>query len=117
MHPNKMFVKTVFFTLLTALFTFNASSTMADESDSEWAKKHPRREEVNGRLANQNRRIHKEVKEGDLTKSQAQQLHQEDRSIRKQERVDASQHHGHITKTEQKQLNQEENSVSKQIGQ
>jgi len=35
----------------------------APAGDGQWAKSHPRREEVNARLANQNRRINKEVRE------------------------------------------------------
>lgn len=77
---------------------------------------HPRRAEVNHRLAVQNARIKDEVREGDLTKGQAQTLHSEDRTIRQQERFDASLNDGHITKAEQRALNQEENAVSKQIG-
>jgi Flp pilus assembly protein TadB len=86
-------------------------------ADTKWQKNHPRREQVNNRLANQNKRIKNEVKEGDLTKSQAASLHKEDRQIRQEERDMASQNGGHITKSEQKTLNQQENAVSKQIGQ
>jgi hypothetical protein len=85
-------------------------------ADTKWERNHPRREQVNNRLANQNRRIHGEVKEGELTKAQAAGLHQEDRQIRQEERLMASQNGGHITKSEQKVLNQQENAVSKQIG-
>jgi len=85
-------------------------------ADTQWQKNHPRREQVNNRLANQNKRIHQEVKEGDLSKAQAAKLHKEDRQIRKEERLMASQNGGHITKPEQKVLNQQENQVSKQIG-
>lgn len=81
-----------------------------------WQKAHPRRTEVNARLANQNRRIHQEVKEGDLTKSQAATLHKDDGQIRQEERDMASQNGGHISKSEQHVLNQQENVVSKQIG-
>jgi len=90
-----------------------ATNAMAD---TKWQKDHPRREQVNNRLNNQNKRIHQEVKEGELSKGQAAKLHREDRSIRKEERTMASTDHGHITKTEQKALNQQENQVSKQIG-
>ena len=83
----------------------------------QWAKDHPRRAEVNGRLENQNRRIDKERKEGEITKGQAQELHHEDHQIRQEERDMASQNGGHITKQEQKTLNQQENAVSRQIGQ
>ncbi|GAC1604148.1 MAG: hypothetical protein NVS3B2_09400 [Ramlibacter sp.] len=87
-----------------------------EAADSAWARAHPRREQVNGRLANQRRRINKEVAEGDLTKAQAAKLHREDRQIRREERLMASQNGGHITRAEQKALNQQENAVSRQIG-
>ena len=86
-------------------------------ADTQWEKDHPRREQVNNRLANQNKRIHNEVKQGEMTKGQAAKLHQEDRNIRKEEKLMAGQNGGHITKQEQKTLNQQENKASKQIGQ
>jgi hypothetical protein len=81
-----------------------------------WEKTHPRRDQVNDRLARQNVRIHHQVKEGDLTTSQAAALHKDDRQIRGEERAMASQNGGHITRSEQKVLNQQENAVSRQIG-
>jgi len=54
-------------TLGLALGIAGISSASADT----WAQKHPRRAEVNGRLGNQNRRIHTERKEGELTAAQA----------------------------------------------
>ena len=71
---------------------------------------------MNGRLANQNKRINNELKEGEITKGQAQKLHAEDHAIRKEERTMASTNGGHITKAEQRALNQQENQVSRQIG-
>jgi len=91
-----------------------AASAMADET--QWQKDHPRRTEVNSRLANQDKRIHQERKEGEITKAQAQKLHSEDHAIRSEERTMASTNNGHITKTEQRALNQQEDQVSKQIG-
>jgi hypothetical protein len=85
-------------------------------AETQWQKDHPRRTEVNGRLANQDRRIHNEVKDGQISKSQAAGLHQEDHQIRQEERDMASQNGGHITKQEQGVLNQQENGVSHQIG-
>lgn len=78
---------------------------------------HPRRMEVNRRLANQNRRIGAEVREGDLTRRQANGLHREDRQIRQEERDMSSQNGGHLTRQEQRTLNQQENQVSRRIGQ
>jgi len=90
------------------------SNALADET--QWQKDHPRRTEVNKRLANQNQRIKQERKEGEITKAQAQKLHAKDHAIRQEERTMASTNGGHITKAEQKALNQQENQVSKQIG-
>ena len=85
-------------------------------ADTQWQKDHPRREQVNNRLKNQNKRIRQERKEGEITKAQAQQLHSQDHAIRQEERTMASTNGGHITKAEQKALNQQENQVSKEIG-
>jgi len=84
-------------------------------ADTAWQQNHPRREQVNNRLANQNKRIRNDVKNGTLTKAQAAQLHTQDRQVRQEERDMASQNGGHITKSEQKVLNQQENGISKEI--
>lgn len=105
--------KAEFAALLVALFAASANSAMAD---SKWEKTHPRRDQVNDRLAHQNHRITQERKEGDMTKEQAVALRKQDHQIRKEERTMAAQHDGHITKSEQHALNQQENSVSQQIG-
>ncbi len=100
--------------MTAALFLFGNTLSFAE---SNWAKNHPRRHQVNARLNNQNKRINEEVKEGDLTKAQGAKLHREDHQIRQEERLMASQNGGHITKQEQRTLNQQENAVSRQIGQ
>src|SRR5450830_1331112 len=96
-------------------FSFSLLSTSA-MAETKWEKNHPRRDEVNGRLANQDKRIHNEVKEGEMSKSQAAQLHQDDHQVRQEERDMASQDGGHITKIDQRALNQQENGISKEIG-
>jgi len=113
MFKSKVFAKALTIAVSSAFVLGAAGSAVAQ---TQWQKDHPRRAEVNKRLANQNQRIKKEVKEGDMTKAQAAKLHKEDRQIRKEERVMASQNGGHITKQEQKTLNQQENQVSRQIG-
>jgi hypothetical protein len=85
-------------------------------AESLFQQNHPRRAEVNSRLANQNRRIYNEVKSGQISKQQGAALHSEDHQIRTEERDMASQNNTHITKLEQATLNQQENGVSKQIG-
>jgi len=99
--------------VITIFLLGNISSVFAE---SGWAKDHPRRQEVNKRLKNQNRRINKKVKDGKMTKAQAGKLHKEDKNIRREERGMAKQNGGHITKQEQRTLNQQENKNSRQIG-
>ena len=101
--------KTVAFTITFALVGSSITAAFAERN-------HPRRDQVNDRLSNQNRRINKELKEGEITKQQANQLHREDRAIRQEERTMAKFNNGHITKGEQKTLNRQENAVSGQIG-
>ena len=107
--------KAVLLTVLSAFVAGTAGSALA--GDDAWAKTHPRRAEVNKRLANQNKRINKEVREGEMSKAKAAKLKRDDRQIRGEERAMAAQNGGHITKTEQKTLNQQENAVGRKIGQ
>jgi hypothetical protein len=92
-----------------------AALTGTASAETAWQKSHPRRTQVNGRLANQNRRIHNDVKDGTLSKGQAAQLHHEDHQVRQEERDMASQNGSHITRQEQRTLNQQENGISNQI--
>lgn len=110
MNTTKLLVST-----LTLAFA-GAMAAPAFADDTKWEKNHPRREQVNERLAKQDKRIDKEVKEGEMSKAEARKLHKEDRQIRQEERDMASQNGGHITTLEQKTLNRQENAVSKQIG-
>jgi hypothetical protein len=91
--------------------------TMSAAHANEWQQTHPRRTEVNQRLANQNRRINHDVRDGDMSRGEARNLHRDDHQIRQEERDMASQDGGHITKTEQRTLNQQENQTSRQISQ
>ena len=93
-----------------------AAAPAAQGQETKWQKNHPRRTEVNDRLKNQNKRITNEVKEGEISKSQAQSLRANDKTIRGEERAMASQDNGHITKTDQKALNQQLNQNSQAIG-
>jgi hypothetical protein len=101
-------------TLAATLAVLTAVAGTAS-ADTTWQKNHPRREQVNHRLNNQDKRIHNDVKNGTLTKGQAASLHKEDHQVRQEERDMASQNGGHITNGEQKVLNQQENGISKQI--
>ncbi len=97
-------------------FAVVGSAVSTAFAETQWERNHPRRDQVNDRLANQNRRINHELKEGEITRQQANQLHREDRTIRREERTMAKFNDGHITKGEQRVLNRQENAVSSQIG-
>ena len=84
-------------------------------AETTWQKNHPRRTQVNHRLAKQHRRIHNDVKNGTLTKGQAAALHKDDHQVRQEERDMASQNGSHITKGEDRVLNKQENTISNQI--
>ena len=87
----------------------------ASATDTKWEKNHPRRDQVNDRLVNQNMRIKSQVKQGEISKAEGAALHQEVHAVRKEEQAMAAQHNGHITRAEQKTLNQQANAVSKDI--
>jgi hypothetical protein len=103
--------------LATVVFA-GALVTMAGSAFAEtlWERNHPRRDQVNDRLANQSRRINQEYREGEITRGQARALHREDRQVRREERTMASLDGGHITRADQRALNQQENVISRQIG-
>ena len=104
---------TLLFSGLLAAFLGIANISMA--ADGHFARHHPRRAEVNHRLANQNRRIHHKVRNGEMSHRQAHNLHRWHHQIRRDERRMASRHGGHITKHEQQRLNHRENRVSRKI--
>ncbi len=106
------FTKTLIAGLAMAITAGAASGAFAE---TRWDQHHPRRTEVNERLAHQHHRIIEARRHGHITRHQAHELRVEDRGIRAQERFDASRHHGHITPIEQRRLNHEENRVSHQI--
>jgi len=81
-----------------------------------WQASHPRRAEVNGRLALQNARIHQQVRSGQISHAKAARLHRADHRIRMQERRMAARQGSHITRRQQARLNRRENRVSRRIG-
>ena len=97
--------------VLTLLWTIPFTAT----ANGRWAQNHPRRAEVNWRLANQNRGIFQERREVEISRGQAAQLRSQDRQIRQEERLMATQNGGHITRLEQRSLNQQENQISREI--
>jgi hypothetical protein len=76
---------------------------------------HPRENEVNQRLDNQQSRIDQGLANGTMTGKQAARDEKHDENIAQREAVDESKHNGHITKAEQRRLNNSENKNSKRI--
>ena len=76
-----------------------------------------RQGQVNRRLRRQNRRIHRGVKSGQLTHTEARALRQHDRAIHSDEREMRKENGGKLTPQDKKQLNQELNQNSGNIQQ
>jgi len=76
---------------------------------------HPRVNEVNNRLDNQQNRIDKGVANGTMTQKQAARDETHDANIARRESVDEAKHNGHLTKGEQTRLNRSENRNSGHI--
>ena len=103
-------------TILAVALAMLGTSMTGALAETQWERNHPRRDQVNDRLSNQNRRINNELREGEITKAQANRLHSEDQAIRHEERTMSRFDNGHITRADQRALNQQENAVSGQIG-
>jgi hypothetical protein len=104
----------------SALFTlaslFIAGAAVPAFAETAWDRYHPRRFEVNRRIANQEHRITQERREGEISHGQAHAERAQLAGIRAQERYDARFDGSHITRGEQGQLNRELNHTSREIG-
>jgi len=96
--------------------TMAAGAVSTASAATTWQDHHPRRVEVNHRLASENHRIRVERRQGEISAQKAHRLHKADYRIRLEERRMASRHHGHLTRGEQVRLNHQENRVSHRIG-
>jgi hypothetical protein len=92
-----------------------AAGAVTTASASPWTHQHPRRVEVNHRLAHENHRINRNLAEGHISWRQAAHMHREVHAIRTAERTDAAFDRSHLTRAEHRALNQNENGVSRQI--
>jgi hypothetical protein len=90
--------------------SFGASLAMAQEVPD-----HPRVNEVNQRLDNQQARINQGLANGTMTGKEAARDESHDANIAKRESVDEAKHGGHLTKAEQNRLNRSENRNSGRI--
>ena len=77
---------------------------------------HPRVNEVNKRIDNQEKRITEERREGDITGKQAYQDRRKLTAINREKRFMRKTDNGHLTPGEQKALNRQLNRNSRKIG-
>lgn len=76
---------------------------------------HPRVNEVDHRLANQEKRIDQGVADGQISGKQAARDLRQDDNIAQREARDEAEHHGHLTKREDRNLNKSLNHDSRRI--
>jgi hypothetical protein len=92
-----------------------AGGATTASANTVWQDHHPRRVEVNHRLANLNHQVRAERREGDISAWQAARQHTRVHQIRMQERRDAAFHRGHLTRAEQARLNHQEGGVRRHL--
>jgi hypothetical protein len=78
---------------------------------------HPYVNQVNNRLEQQKQAIEQAVRNGTITRQQAQQLWNNDKRIAQRESQDMAANGGHLTKQEQRQLNRQLNKSGNRIHQ
>lgn len=103
--------------LLAAVgLTLAIGAASGASAETRWGYHHPRQHEVYARLANQDRRIDAERRDGQITRGDAHFLHAQDHRIARQDRFDARVNGGYVTRGQQAHMNREENRVSGDIG-
>ena len=102
--------------IVPAMIAILAISSSAFAQDNRWERNHPRRDEVNDRLRNQDYRIGREYRQGELSGREAAGLHRDDYRISREENHMAYRDGGHLTGRDYRVLNHQENRVSRRIG-
>ncbi|MET3653309.1 hypothetical protein [Dyella japonica] len=92
---------------------FASAAAMAQTSTD--VPGHPRVNEVNQRLDNQQNRIQNGVADGQMNAKQAARDEKQDANIAQRESHDEAEHGGHLTKQEQRNLNKSLNHDSNRI--
>ena len=73
-----------------------------------------RKDQVQDRIHDTNKRINEEYREGDISRGQARELKQENREIARETRHDEHTGGG-LSRGEQAEINQQENALNRQI--
>lgn len=109
-------MKTLLMTVAAAILSTSVLLATGPGYQKTNIKKHPRVDQVNKRIDNQESRIHKDAKDGALTKTQAKQDKQNLKNINQEKKDMRKLDNGHLTKQDQKTLNQQLNQNSQAIG-
>ncbi len=102
----------VTFTLASLVAGMLATPVFAQETADPG---HPRVNEVDQRLENQQNRIDNGVKDGQINGKELTRDEKRDEKVQQQLSADESKNGGHITKAEQRKLNRELNKNSRKI--
>jgi hypothetical protein len=99
---------------LAAVAAIASGAAMAQDTTQDVAG-HPRVNEVNQRLDNQQNRIQAGVADGQINAKQEARDEKQDSNIAQRESADEAKHDGHLTKGEDRRLNHSENHDSHRI--
>ncbi len=96
----------------------DASARPGARNHAAAARAYPGRAQVNTRIARQQVRITREVRQGDMSRAEAHGLRQDVHQVRVDERAyaQANGNNGHLTRAQVKDLNHDLNQTSKAIG-
>ena len=106
--------KTIMLAAMGVAIAGGAVATTAN-AETPFQATHPRRVEVNHRLAVETMRIHQERREGLISARKADRLHRQVRMVRHEERTDARFDRSHLTRADQRVLNHRENRVNREL--
>jgi hypothetical protein len=105
-------------TLIAASLVFTGfTAVSAEASAHDWKRSHPARAQVNHRIARQHVRITHQVRQGDMSRTEARGLRKDLHGVRQQERAYArsNNNNGHLTRPQVRDLNQQLNQTGQQI--
>jgi hypothetical protein len=103
------------FTMAAALASVGAMAQTSAATPQDGVPGHPRVNEVNQRLDNQQNRVQAGVADGQLNAKQAARDEKQDANIAQRESKDEAKNGGHLTKNEQQNLNKSLNHDSNRI--
>jgi hypothetical protein len=113
MHAKSTFRSSLIACVFAAAFASGA--VMAQSSGDPTVPGHPRVNEVNKRLDNQQGRTQAGVAKGQVNARQEARDEKHDANIAQRAGIDEARHHGHLTRREHRNLNRAENRNSRRI--